>query len=166
MSISVVASAVLLLTPVPRVVGDVLEPRRVRLRDRASARVRAHALDRRLAAAGAPERSAALPLRAARLIDPSVGAALARRIEPLVAQADGRVPPRARVPARRRAVFEAADELEALARRLAGPEPRAVRGVAQARLLLTDGCGPLYSPRAAEELTGAVRRTRAALELI
>jgi len=165
-NISVVTSSVLLLTPVRGMVGDVLEPRRVRLRDRLAARLGAHRLDRRLAAGVPPERSAALSLRAARLIEPAVGAALARRLELIVAEADGRLLPRARIAARRRAVFEAAGELDALARRLAAPDPRGVRGVAQARLLLTDGCGPLYSHRSGEDLTGAVRRARAALELI
>jgi hypothetical protein len=165
-SISVVTTSVLLLTPMRGVAGDVLQARRVRLRDRLVARLRAHHLDRRLAAGVAPERSAALSLRAARLIEPAVGAALARRLDVVIAEADGRLLPRARVAARRRAVFEAAPELEALARRLADPAPRGVGGVAQARLLLTDGCGPLYSGRADEELGAAVRRARAALELI
>ena len=156
----------ILLTEARGVAGVILEPRRVRRRDRVVARLRAHHLDRRLAAGVPPERSAALSLRAARLIDPGVGAALARRFETVVAEADGRLLPRARVATRRRAVFEAAPDLDALARRLAGPEPRAARGVAQARLLLVEGAGPLYSHRCGEDLTAAVRRARAALELI
>ncbi|HEX2104010.1 MAG TPA: hypothetical protein VHF51_10195 [Solirubrobacteraceae bacterium] len=158
--------SVLLLTPVRGVAGDVIEPRRVRLRDRLTARLRAHGLDRRLADGVPPECSAALSLRAARLIEPGASAALGRRLEHIVAEADGRLLPRARVAARRRPVLEAADELAALARRLAAPDPRGVRGVAQARLLLTDGCGPMYSHRSGEDLTAAVRRARAALELI
>jgi hypothetical protein len=165
-NISVVTSPVLLLTEARGVVGEILEPRRVRWRDRLVARLRAYHLDRRLAAGVPPERSAALSLRAARLIDPAVGVAIARRLQTVVAEADGRLVPRARVAARRRAVFEAADDLDALARRLAASEPRAARGVAQARLLLVEGAGPLYSRRSGEDLTAAVRRARAALELI
>jgi hypothetical protein len=165
-NISVVTSSVVLLTPVRGVVSDVLEPRRVRLRDRLVARLRTYHLDRRLAAGVPPERSAALSLRAARLIHPSMGKALASRLQTIVAEADGRLLPRARIAARRRAVFEAAHELDALARRLAGAEPRAARGVAQARLLLVEGGGPLYSHRSGEDLTAVVRRARAALELI
>ena len=161
-----VTSSVLLLTEARGVVGEILEPRRVRLRDRLVARLRTYHLDRRLAAGVPPERSAALSLRAARLIDPGVGATLARRLHTIVAEADGRLLPRARVAVRRRAVFEAATDLDALARRLAGPEPRAARGVAQARLLLVEGAGPLYSHRSGEDLTAAVRGARAALELI
>jgi hypothetical protein len=165
-NITAVTSSVLLLTPVRGVAGDVLEPRRVRWRDRLVARLRSYHLDRRLAAGVPPERSAALSLRAARLIDPGAGADLGRRLQTVVAEADGRLLPRARIAPRRRAVLEAADELEALARRLAGPEPRAARGVAQARLLLVEGGGPLYSHRSGEDLPAAVRRARAALELI
>jgi hypothetical protein len=165
-NISVVTSSVLLLTHVRGTTGEVLEPRSVRRRDRLVARLRTYHLDRRLAAGVPPERSAALSLRAARLIDPGVGADIARRLQTIVAEADGRLLPRARVAARRRAVFEAADALDALARRLAGPEPCAVRGVALARLLLVEGVGPLYSGRSGEDLGAAVRRARAALELI
>jgi hypothetical protein len=165
-NITVVTSSVLLLTDVRGGAGEVLEPRRVRLRDRLIARLRTYHLDRRLAAGVPPERSAALSLRAAQLIDPAVGARIGRRLQTVVAEADGRLLPRARVAVRRRAVFEAADALDALARRLAGPEPRAARGVAQARLLLVEGGGPLYWERSGEDLGAAVRRARAALELI
>jgi hypothetical protein len=41
-----------------------------------------------------------------------------------------------------------------------------VRGVAQVSVLLGEGSGPLYSTWANEELGAAVRRARAALELI
>jgi hypothetical protein len=63
-------------------------------------------------------------------------------------------------------VFEAADDIDALAQRLASPLPREARGVALVRLLLTDGTGPLYSRRSREDLGAAVRRARAALEVI
>jgi hypothetical protein len=164
--ISVVTTSVLLLSPAAGAAGEVLEPRRIRLRDRLVARLRRHALDRRLAAGEPPERSAALSVRATRLIHPDVGHCLARELGTVVAEADGRESARARVRARRQAVFDAADEIIALAQRLASPHPRAVRGVAQARLLLVDGTGPLYNKRAAEDLRSAVRRARAALELI
>jgi hypothetical protein len=165
-NISVVTSSVLLLTPVRGVADDVLQPRRIRLRDRLAARVRRHALDRRLAAGEPPERSAALSVRATRLIQPAVGDFLARELAAIVAEADGRDVARGRIAARRRAVFEAADDLEALARRLAAPHPRSARGVAQVRLLLADGTGPLYSRRSGEDLAVAVRRACAALEVI
>jgi hypothetical protein len=165
-NITVVTPSILLLNPARGVPADVLEPRPVRLRDRLVARMRAYRLDRRLADGVPPERSAALSLRAARLIEPAVGAELGARFQAVIAEADGRRLPRARVAVRRRAVVDAAAALDALARRLAAPEPRAARGVAQARLLLVEGGGPLYSPRSGEDLTAAVRRARAALEVI
>jgi hypothetical protein len=157
---------VLLITHARGAVGDVLEPRRVRLRDRLVARLRKYHLDRRLAAGVPPERSAALSLRAARLIEPATGLALARQFGSVVAEADGRESRRARIAPRRRAVLEAAGAIDDLSRRLAAPAPRAVRGVAQARLLLVEGGGPLYSRRSGEDLGTAVARARAALEVI
>jgi hypothetical protein len=43
-------------------------------------------------------------------------------------------------------VSAASEELAALARALAQPDPVSPRGVAQTVLLLTDGAGPLYNP--------------------
>ena len=45
-----------------------------------------------------------------------------------------------------------ASELEGLAEALAAPGPVAVKGAAQAWLLLTDGTGPLYNSRSATAL--------------
>ena len=75
-------------------------------------------------------------------------------------------PPHGKMPVRLPAVRRSAAELEDLARRLVAPRPAAVRGIAQVRLLLTDGTGPLYSSRTGEDLAAAVRRARAALELV
>ena len=73
-------TSVLLLTPACARHADVVEPRRVRLRDRIETRVRTHHLDRRLADGVPPERSAALSLRARRLAQPAFAAFLARRV--------------------------------------------------------------------------------------
>lgn len=43
-------------------------------------------------------------------------------------------------------------------------DPVAVRGVAEAHLLLTDGCGPLFFAGAEEELRDAIRCASANLE--
>ena len=61
--------------------ADVIEPRRVRLRDRVQARLRANRLDRALAEGVPPERSVALALRARRLVEPAVATTLARAIQ-------------------------------------------------------------------------------------
>jgi hypothetical protein len=159
-------TSVLLITPASGLHADVVEPRPVRLRDRIAARVRAHSLDRRLADGVAPERSAALSLRARRLVAPGYSAALARRLHEIVREALLERVPRAQIAVRLRAVRDVAAEVDELARRLVAPEPAAVRGIAQVCLLLTDGAGPLYSSVAGEDLGAAVRRARAALELI
>jgi hypothetical protein len=159
-------TSVLLLTPACARHADVVEPRRVRLRDRLEARVRAHDLDRRLADGVPPERSAALTLRARRLVDRAFGTMLARRLREIVREAVLRRVPRAQVAVRLAAVADLTAEFDELARRLVAPRPSAVRGVAQISVLLSEGSGPLYSSRADEDLGAAVRRARAALELV
>jgi hypothetical protein len=159
-------TTVLLLTPACARHADVIEPRRVRLRDRIEARVRAHHLDRRLAEGVPPERSAALSLRARRLADPAFAAFLARRLHEIVREALVRHVPRAQIAVRLSAVAALSAEFDDLARRLVAPRPPAVRGVAQVSVLLGEGSGPLYSSYAEEDLGAAVRRARAALEIV
>jgi hypothetical protein len=159
-------TSVLLLTPAPDLALDAVEARPVRLRDRIVARVRAFDLDRRLADGVAPERSAALALRARRLVDPRYGERLARRLGEVVHEALLGRRRRVSIPVRLDAVAAVAGEIDDLARRLAAPRAASVRGIAQVGLLLSDGAGPLYSARAAEDLGAAVRRARAALELV
>jgi hypothetical protein len=159
-------TSVLLLTPACARHADVVEPRRVRLRDRVEARVRTHHLDRQLADGVPPERSAALSLRARRLVDPAFATALARRLHAIVREAVLRRVPRAQIAVRLAAVEDVAAEFDELARRLVAPRAAAVRGVAQISVLLGDGAGPLYSSRAEEDLGAALRRARAALELV
>src|SRR3954469_13143041 len=159
-------TSVLLLTPACARHADVVEPRRVRLRDRVEARVRTHHLDRQLADGVPPERSAALSLRARRLVDPAFATALARRLHAIVREAVLRRVPRAQIAVRLAAVEDIAADFDELAPRLVTPRPAAVRGVAQISVLLGDGAGPLYSSRAEEDLGAALRRARAALELV
>jgi hypothetical protein len=160
-------SSVLLLTPACPRHADVIEPRRVRLRDRLRARLRAYSLDRRLAEGEPPESDAALSLRARRLVAPRTAALLAAALQRVLR--DAVVPQAARpggMPTRRGAVRDAAAEIDDLARRLVAPAPVSVRGIAQVGLLVSDGTGPLYSALAHEDLVAAVRRARAALELV
>jgi hypothetical protein len=159
-------TSVLLLTPACARHADVVEPRRVRLRDRIAARVRTHHLDRQLADGVAPERSAALSLRARRLTEPGFAVFLARRVHEIVREAVVRSVPRAQVAVRLSAVAALSAEFDELARRLVAPRPPAVRGLAQVSVLLGEGSGPLYSSFAEEDLGAAIRRARAALELV
>jgi hypothetical protein len=61
----------------------------------------------------------------------------------------------------RGSVWAAREELRRLAEMLEDPGPVAAGGVAQARILLTDGTGPLYNPQSRTTLlSGAARAVR------
>lgn len=144
--------------------GEAVAARRVGLRERLAARLRAHRLDRELAAGAAPDADVALALRAAALIAPAQRSMLARSLRRIVR--DARERPAAlivRAPVTRRTALAAAEDLDALARRLVAPEPVDVRGVAQVGRLLSDVGSPLYSG-GARDLQGAARRALASLE--
>jgi hypothetical protein len=133
--------------------------RRVRLRERLAARWRAGSLERELARGAAPESAAPLALRAQQLIGPSARATLASRLRGVVR--DARRAPRVgstKVPPQRREVVAAARELERLAARLVAPDPVSARDVAQVRVLLGDGRGPLYARGAGVDLRAVVAR--------
>ena len=132
---------------------------RARVRDRLVARWRAHRLDRELADGVAPEAGAGLSVLARTLLEPPVRAALARQVRHIVRDASsGRVSLGSQVRPPRLAVLAAADELDALADRLLAPDPVDARGVAQVRVLLSDGAGPLYYRGATEDLRSAASR--------
>ncbi len=136
--------------------------RRPRLRDRMAARWRARQLDRALARGTPPEASAALALRAQRLTEPEHRRSIAEALRRIVRDAQtGRRAALGRVKPSRALVTAARTELSLLADTLEEPGPVAAGGVARALLLLTDGTGPLYSPRSDTRLAaGAVRATR------
>jgi hypothetical protein len=146
--------------------GDAVVGQRARLRDRLMARLQAHALDRELARGVAPETCGALTLRARTLIGPSARATLARQLRRVVSDARGGHVWTSRMPVRRPAVLDAADDLDVLAERLAAPGPVDVRGVAQVQLLLSDGTGPLYFRGATEELRARVANALSRLEVL
>ncbi len=121
--------------------------------------VRAAKLDRDLAGGVSPDASATLALRAQILVRPSMRRALARRVEQLVVEATlGRTPcpTEARVPIRRDRILDAADALQVLIDHLLTRGPVPARGVAQVRVLLTDGAGPIYYPGDTDDLRACV----------
>lgn len=69
------------------------------------------------------------------------------------------------VPVRSRAVRAAAPALEMLATRLRSSLPIGPQGAARAKILLTDGSGPLYNPGSGSDLQTAARRALAALDI-
>jgi hypothetical protein len=135
----------------------------VRVRDRLIARWRAMKLDRELAAGAPPESSGALLLRARALLAPRNRRGLGRALERIVAEPAPAPLLGARVPVRRSEVRRSRDDLRLLAQRLAAPTPVAVRGVAKVRVLLSDGSGPLFWGRSADELSGRIRQAIEAL---
>jgi hypothetical protein len=135
------------------------------LRDRLAARIEAARLDGELARGADPEERPALALRARRLLAPRTRAALGRHLERMLDDAlTGEGAVLTRIRPRRGAVLEAADELDAVAQRLREHRPVAAGGVARVRLLLTDGCGPLYLPVAGQTLRTAVEAALDGLE--
>jgi hypothetical protein len=68
------------------------------------------------------------------------------------------------VPTQRREVLSAACELDQIAETLLTPGPVAASAVAQVRLLLINGAGPLYSRDAPGELRAAATRALDALQ--
>jgi hypothetical protein len=158
-------TSILLLTPAVGRAAVAVRPYRVRLRDRLAARLNAPLLDRELADGVPPEAGAALSLRARRLLDPVFAVGLARSLHRVLREARSGESPRARMPVRRDAVLESADDVEALARRLLATAPLGVPGVARVALVLGDGTGPLFSGHADEDLGTAVRRARVELEI-
>jgi hypothetical protein len=137
---------------------------RPRLRDHHAAHWLAYRLDLALAEGVAPETSAPLALRAQRLTEPDRRWSTAGALRRIISEAaDNRRARFGRVRPNRRAVIAARRELGTLADTLDDPGPVAAAGVAQARLLLTDGTGPLYRPGDGELLSA--RAAQAAQQL-
>jgi len=108
------------------------------------ARFRARELDCQLAAGLSPESSDVLFTHAARIARPRSCAVLASSLRKVATAAQKPVGLSNRAPMRRDDIRCSRDELVALAERLERTGPIHARGIAQIRLLLSDGSGPLY----------------------
>jgi hypothetical protein len=142
-----------------------LTMRRVRLRDRLSARFRAAALDAALVAGTSPESTVLLALHAEQLLAPAQRRLLARSLRRIVAVSEAPLGGRRAVPLNRDAVLRNREEFESLAQRLSSAEPLDVRGVAKVRTLLSDGSGPLYRAEEADRLQRELVAATSAIEL-
>jgi hypothetical protein len=131
--------------------------------DRLLAAMAGAKLDRQLANGVSPDASPALARRSRRLLAPTTREQLGRRLRQIAADAHQRALPGPRVPLYRIQVLQAEDELRLLASRLQSPNELSVRGIAMVRLLLTDGCGPLFGSPDTTGLRDALRDTTAAL---
>ena len=133
---------------------------------RLRARVWARETDRALASGISPDSSACLSVRAHQLIGCPTRSVLARAIRRLVDDAGHPLRPMSfSVPICRSKVSRSRHTLERLADRLMSDGPLDARGLAQIRLLLSDGAGPLYDRPTADDLEPALRRAMAALDV-
>jgi hypothetical protein len=144
--------------------GDVVVAKRAGWRERVIARLRANRLDTELARGAAPTR-ATLALRAQDLGECRTRERLGGSVRRILDDARTDRPlSLARVPAQRSEVLAAAWELDQIAETLLTPGPVAASGVAQVRLLLINGAGPLYSRDAPGGLRAAATRALDALQ--
>jgi hypothetical protein len=122
-------------------------------------------LDAELAGGAPPEARAALALRAQVLGEPRTRQALAQSLRHILDNArQGSPPRRGQIATLRADVLAATDELERLIERLLEPGILAARGLAQVRVILSDGGGPLYFRSASQDLKAAAVRALTHLE--
>jgi hypothetical protein len=135
------------------------------LADRVLARVFGASLDESLASGSAPESSQLLAVRARDIVSLRRRTATAANWERLlrVARRSASVPPVPRSGARpaampvcARRIVAAELAIDELVSCLSVPLPVPARGVAMARVLLTDATGPVYNSRSRVSLTAAV----------
>jgi hypothetical protein len=131
--------------------------RRVRLWDRILTRVLASSLDGQLAAGNAPESTHLLATRAEQLASVRTRRELARDFEQMLElisrEATARSP---RIRVCRESITDVAPDLREMLTKLETPLPTSARGVAMARVLLTDGTGPLFNRHSSTNLRGAI----------
>jgi hypothetical protein len=150
-------------------IGDQFDPTRLVSRAntpgcRLLAAVLSSSLDRELASGRHPEAGRLLAVRAVQLVSPSTRAALAHHWQGLLVHAHR--PPVARDPRHplcRDRIVAAEGAVRAMLAALSASGPVPARGVAMARLLLSDGAGPLYNRHCAADLHEILREVTAQL---
>jgi hypothetical protein len=133
-------------------------------RDRLLARWLAFRLDRDLAGGASPDATVPLALRAQMLVRGPARRDLARSASRVLAAAmQAPVAGRLTVPVCRDRVRNCSAEFAELIGHLLAPGPVPARGMAKARVLLTDASGPLYHRASADDLRARVRDAAKAL---
>ena len=144
----------------------IMQPRR--FGDGVLARVFGASLDAALAAGRPPESSRLLAARARDLVSPRRRTSLAGSWEHLLLVArrarQGRHSGRAAVPVCADRILAAEPAIRDLMNLLAAPLPVPARGVAMARVLLTDAISPVYNRRAGVALTNALQAAATQLD--
>jgi hypothetical protein len=112
---------------------------------RVTARLRAYQLDRQLAVGVPAPAGSALAVHQARLTSSAEREAIARALRLAVHDAHAWLPPLAsRIPVHSNNIAAAEDLIDTITLRLHAPRPVSARGMARLRLVLSDGCGPMY----------------------
>jgi hypothetical protein len=112
---------------------------------RLTARLRAYQLDRQLAVGVPAPAGSALALHQARLTSVAEREAIARALRLAVRDArTGATPGSSRIPVDPSNIAAAEDLIDAITLRLHAPRPVSARGMARLRVVMSDGCGPLY----------------------
>jgi hypothetical protein len=118
---------------------------RASLAARLTARMRAGYFDRQLAVGVPAPEGSALAVHQTRLTSVPEREAIARSLRHTVRDSRcGLSPLNSRVPLHPTNITDAEDMIDKVTLRLHSPQPVSARGMARLRLLLADGCGPLY----------------------
>ncbi len=126
--------------------------------NRIAARLLAAALDRRLAAGASPNESVLLAARARLLSSPAERQRLTRGWLGVLDRAARKpVPLSPRMPLRRGVIAAAQGDIRLMLAVVQGTPAICPQGLALARVLLTDGAGPLYNRRSSADLAAVVR---------
>ncbi|PZS31403.1 MAG: hypothetical protein DLM58_11755 [Pseudonocardiales bacterium] len=138
-----------------------------RLRDHLAARLHTDRIDHDLAQGASPDGSVTAALRAQLLTSTSTRQLLARGLQRAVDIAMTPAVASSRAAAQNRPrIREVAADLDELGRRLLADGPVSVRGVARTKVMLTDGAGPLYNARQADQLGAQIRAAIDAMNVI
>jgi hypothetical protein len=130
---------------------------------RVTARLRASQLDRQLAVGVPAPAGSALAVHQARLTSVAEREAIARALRLTVRDArTGGTPRSSRIPVDPSNIAAAEDLIDAITLRLHSPRPVSARGMARLRVVMSDGCGPLYR-YGRGDLTGRLGAALAAL---
>ena len=112
---------------------------------RVTARLRAYGFDRQLAVGVPAPAGSALAVHQARLTSVAERASIAWALRQAVHDVRaGGTPLSARIPVHFNNIAAAEDLIDTITLRLHSPRPVDARGMARLRVVLSDGCGPMY----------------------
>jgi hypothetical protein len=112
---------------------------------RVTARLKAYQFDRQLAVGVPASPGSALAVHEARLTSVAERESIASALRQAVRDARaGGTPLCVRIPVHYKNIVEAEDLIDAITLRLHSQRPISARGMARLRVVLSDGCGPMY----------------------